>query len=541
MKATKSFVTLCIIVLASTHIWAQPAQKVLNTKITDVTVFMRGAQIKESCAIQLKEGENLLRVVGLTAELDANSIQVEGNPEYTIMSVRHQFNYSTDAASNPRIKAVSDSLDEAKFKQQELAGLKNVVAQEKALLESNRKITGENSTLVVEDLQDMANFFRKRFQELEYKRIELEDKERKNNGEVIRLQNLLNSMNARKGSNPGEILLSVQSSKSINSSLVFSYVVRNAGWYPIYDLRASDVNSPIDFVYRAKVYQSTGRDWERVNLTISTGNPTIGGVIPNLYPWYLNIREQVLFAQGRANAEMKYNETPSVREDSMKDSGMSSSRVITSADYTTIENNTVNTEFKISVPYDIPSDNQQYDVIMQTQSLKAEYMHVTVPKLDNDAFLRAQVTDWAQYSLLPGESNIYFKGTFVGKGYIDPAQANDTLSLSLGRDRGINIKREMLKEYSKTGIFGSKQQTSRAYEITVQNNKKQAVSLEIEDQLPISKTGEIEVITDDISGAQYDTTTGKLTWKVNLAPGETVKKYVRFTVKYPKKKFVSGL
>jgi len=99
----------------------------------------------------------------------------------------------------------------------------------------------------------------------------------------------------------------------------------------------------------------------------------------------------------------------------------------------------------------------------------------------------------------------------------------------------------MLKEYSKTGIFGSKQQTSRAFEITVQNNKKQAIELVIEDQLPISQNSDVEVNTEEISGAQHDANTGKLPWKVNLAPGETIKKQLRFTVKYPKKKYIAGL
>jgi hypothetical protein len=75
----------------------------------------------------------------------------------------------------------------------------------------------------------------------------------------------------------------------------------------------------------------------------------------------------------------------------------------------------------------------------------------------------------------------------------------------------------------------------------VQNNKKQSIQIEIEDQLPISQNSDVEVETEEISGAQYDETTGKLTWKLTLAPGETVKKQVRFNVKYPKKKYVSGL
>ena len=44
-----------------------------------------------------------------------------------------------------------------------------------------------------------------------------------------------------------------------------------------------------------------------------------------------------------------------------------------------------------------------------------------------------------------------------------------------------------------------------------------------------------------VNGAEFNKDTGKLTWKVTLAPGETVKKQIRFNVKYPKKKFISGL
>ena len=529
--------------LISAFSFAQAVPKIIDTRISDVTVFMSGAQVNENGNVQLKEGENLLKLTDLTLYLDPNSIQVEGNPNYTILSVRHQVNYLVDQNSNPKVKAIQDSLHDAQFKQKEIAGLKDALTQEKAMLENNRNVKGANAVLISDDLKDMADFYRARFTEISYKWIELGEQERENNEEINRIQNALNNMNARKGSNPSEILITVIASKAINTTLKVSYVVQSAGWYPVYDLRAEDINSPIEFAYRAKVYQSTGTDWEDVNLTISTGNPTVGGQTPQLFPWYLYMYEPrpIVYEQSNAEESMQLyrNATPSIAGgdyDARKDKAGS-----TSADYTTIQNNTVNTEFKISIPYDIPSDNQQYDVTMQTQTLKAEYAYITVPKLDNDAFLRAQITDWAQYSLLPGESNIYFKGTYVGKGYIDPALANDTLNLSLGRDRGISVKREQIKDYCKTGFFGNKQKTTKAYEITVQNNKKQAISLIIEDQLPLSQNGDIEVETEEISGAQYDAQTGKLTWKVSIAPGETIKKQIRFNVKYPKKKYVTGL
>jgi len=445
----------------------------------------------------------------------------------------------TEATQSPRHKALQDSLEEALFKQKEIAVLKDLLSQEKAMLEYNRNIKGENTTLIAEDLKDMADFFRARLTEIGYKWLELGEKERVNNNEIGRLQNALNSMNARQNTNPSEIIIALNAARATSASLRVSYFVQNAGWYPVYDLRAEDVNSPIAFNYRAKVYQSTGNDWKNINLTISTGNPTVGGQIPNLLPWYLyeSQPQYKTLESAAANRPMAANQTPAVA--AYDNEGLFDKK--TSADYVTVQNNTVNTEFKIAIPYTIPSDNVQYDVAMKTETLKATYAYITVPKLDNDAFLKARITDWAQYSLLPGESNIYFKGTFVGKGYIDPAQANDTLDLSLGRDRGISVKRDMLKDFCKNNLLGGKKTTSKAYEITIQNNKRQSIELIIEDQIPVSSSGEITVEMEENSGASYDNTTGKLTWKQVLQPGETVKKQLRFTVSYPKKVVVVGL
>jgi hypothetical protein len=73
-------------------------------------------------------------------------------------------------------------------------------------------------------------------------------------------------MNSRKGTNPSEVLVTLIAAKAGSANLKVSYLAQSAGWYPVYDLRAEDINSPIEFSYRAKVYQSTGRDWEDVNL-----------------------------------------------------------------------------------------------------------------------------------------------------------------------------------------------------------------------------------------------------------------------------------
>lgn len=74
------------------------------------------------------------------------------------------------------------------------------------------------------------------------------------------------------------------------------------------------------------------------------------------------------------------------------------------------------------------------------------------------------------------------------------------------------------------------------WNIEVRNGKKQAVSIVIEDQYPLSTTEEIEVKLEQSKGAINDPASGQLLWKLNIAPGKTEKLNFRFSVRYPGKR-----
>ena len=119
MKHFLFLITACLLQQAA---MAQ-SSKTTSMPVTDVTVFMSGAQVTHSDMVTLKAGENLIRITDLTANLDPNSIQVEGNSNYLIVSVRHQLDYTIQPNSNPKAKQILDSLDDLRFKQKELSGL----------------------------------------------------------------------------------------------------------------------------------------------------------------------------------------------------------------------------------------------------------------------------------------------------------------------------------------------------------------------------------------------------------------------------------
>jgi uncharacterized protein (TIGR02231 family) len=138
---------------------------------------------------------------------------------------------------------------------------------------------------------------------------------------------------------------------------------------------------------------------------------------------------------------------------------------------------------------------------------------------------------------LPGQANIIYEGTYVGKSFIDPASTQDTLNLTLGRDKRVAIKREKLIDFSSIKFLGSNKLQKLTYEITVRNNKSEQVNILLKDQFPLTTNKDIEVeLIDDGKATSVNTEIGVLNWQLTLAPGEIKKVRYTYTVKYPKDK-----
>ena len=198
-----------------------------------------------------------------------------------------------------------------------------------------------------------------------------------------------------------------------------------------------------------------------------------------------------------------------------------------------VENQTT-VEIQVAEPYSIKTNGERTLVDLKTYEIPATYRYSAIPKLEKDAFLLAEMADWSQYNLLEGESNLYFEDGFVGRSILNPAALQDTLQISMGRDRSIVMQREKVDQFSKKRTIGSNITESRGYEITLKNNKSQAVTLQLKDQIPVSVNSTIAVTTGELSGGVLDPVTGIVTWEISLPPGGQQKLSLRYEVKYPK-------
>jgi hypothetical protein len=192
--------------------------------------------------------------------------------------------------------------------------------------------------------------------------------------------------------------------------------------------------------------------------------------------------------------------------------------------------------YKIEDKYSLETDGKTTTIRIKDFSVPALYDYYSAPKIDASAFLTAKILNWQEYDLQPGEVNLYFEGTFLGKTYIDLATAPDTLSISLGKDNNVRIHRKLVKEYSSKKFIGNNQTESKQYEISIRNTKKVPVTIRVEDQVPVSVNKEIDVDNINASNAELDKLTGIITWIIELQPGQEKQLSFTYSVKYPKDK-----
>jgi uncharacterized protein (TIGR02231 family) len=540
----KLFSGLALIVLTFNGI-GQQKEVAVSSEIKKVTVFLSGAQVTREANVNLKAGSNLIKFTDITANLDVNSLQVVGNKGFTIVSVNHQFNYMAEPQKSKQYKQIKDSLDDVTLKLNMRKSMRMVYTEEKNLLLANKSMGGAQRGVVVEDVMEMAEYFRTHLKEIELKLIDIQLEEKEFVELQQRLQNQLNQLSGQTHRNTSEIVVNISSKTATTAKMQLTYHVYDAGWIPFYDIRSNAIGGPVELNYKAHVRQNTGYDWDNIEISLSTGNPTINNDKPTVYPWilqYYDASTRGAYYKAPSAPAAQLSEIQITSQDKKRKSDDSEVESASLADFSQVVESGVNTEFKISVPYSVATGSSPSTIEIKNHNLDAGYKYYAAPKFSNNAFLLADVTGWDNLNLLPGESGIFYEGTYVGKSFINPNVTSDTLQLSLGADKGVVVDRKKLNEQCKKVTMGSSRKTTTAYEISVRNTKSKEVEIVIEDQIPISRIKEIEVSLDNKTGnPEYNAETGMLKWRTKIAPGETVKYQFTYTVKHPKDKVVSNL
>ena len=531
------FLVACSLTAATS---AQP--KTVSSDIKEVEAFLSGALITRTAKPTVDAGTTELVFDKLPGTINQNNIGVTGTGDAVILSVVHRLNYLDPEKKNPEIKKLEAILDTLNRGLDEMLDEKSVYTEEQSMLLANKSTGGANIGVTADNLSKVADLLRRRLTEVKDKLTTLKYKEKKLREEIDRYNKQLADKNAKYSQPTSAVVVTVSAKERTTVNLELTYFVPNAGWKPMYDLRAKDSSSPLQVNFKADLFQSTGEDWDNVKLTLSTGNPSSGGTKPELQPWYLDYLVIEVYRKYQNRIDDRNAPAAVARPQAEGDMQMAEVEISTLKNFITENSSRFIASFTVAIPYSIPSDGKNHSAEIKRFTMNSEYVYFAAPKLDKDAFLVARTTGWGDVNLLPGEANVYFEGSFVGTTFINTATTDDTLDVSLGRDKRVVITREKNKDVSgSTGIFGANKSKQLAYTISIRNTRKEAVKLILEEPVPISRQKDIEVKINELSGGDLNAVTGKVTWTLNLPSGETVKKNISFTVKYPKDKTISNL
>jgi uncharacterized protein (TIGR02231 family) len=545
----KTILSAFLLVTALT--WAQ--KSIFTTaKVKAATVYFNAAEISQTTNVNLPLGTSEIVIKNVAVNLNENSVQIGAPATLTVLSVQFTNDYVSEYEidlKSPVLKRVKDSIILVQKEILKVGNSKNAEVKTLTLLDRNQQVSGINSGLNVMELMKMVDYYKNKQTEIANTINTLTEKEQKLNEILKKLNNKLEvDTSKEEKTSSGKLIVQVMNNLAGAVPLDITYLSNNASWTPFYDLRTESVTAPINMMYKAQVVQNTGIDWKKVKLTLSSGIPNQNNQAPLLNSWFLNYRQNEVMAATygmRRDKKTMQGVAGGVQIKGDPDAEMTAQPIMLAessvTNYTTVSENQLNISFDIDIPYDILSNGKVHSVSLKEIKLPASYKYYAVPKAEKDAFLLAEIADYSKYNLLRGEANIIFEGMYVGKTFIEPSQTSDTLSLSMGRDKKVSIKREKVVDQSGTKFLSSKKEQTFTFDITVRNNKKEAIEMVLKDQYPLSSNKDIEVELLQSDNAKVNLETGILSWQLKMKPTETKKIRISYKVRYPKDQVIENL
>lgn len=533
-KITTLFIlsSITIYSFAQTNPKKDKNEKEIKPAIDHVTVYMNSAEVSRTMNVTLPEGSSTLVIPRVSSKIDSKSIKGTLGNNAKVVGIDYNTNTLTSGTrDSTRLQKIEDTLKLVDKEIRKLNSNLKSYQSELLMIEKNNTLGQGQNGMSVADLIKLSDLYRARVYELNTKIYTT-------NESIASLNDLIAQYQQRKTKLHGaikydtyyQIKIYVQCDAPTTTSLNIKYLVGSAAWTPSYDISVQEVSNYVNIDYYARLMNQTGEDWEKVNITLSTSDPTVSQTLPSLQPWTINFG-------GSANNEGRLdNFSPKIVSKSQASSQNFGLSVLDGVQFEEVDLPDVAIEFDIKEKYSIYSDSKPYTVEVTKYKVDATFQYFAIPKADHDAFLMAQIVGWEKLNLIEGPTNIYFRGTFIGNSYIKPGYANDTLDISMGRDKKVLINRVKIEDKDSKKMLGTEKKEKFTYRINVRNTNAAAIQLDLLDQIPVSQNAEIKIGDVSHKDAELDEFSGQLRYRIKLEPGQAKEYTISFSVTYPKNK-----
>ena len=257
-----------------------------ETAIQNVTVFSSGARIERSASVSILPGRTEISFAGLSNQLDQQSVQLKADADITLLSVQSTKDFLSERKIEQEEKIFIERNNSLKDKLDLDLKLLDVYKNEEAMLIKNQVIGGTSGVKTTE-LKDALDLQRQRLTEVYQKQLEIQKRILEEQQDLQRFKLQLQEISKKKDSINYIVTALVDSKETKNVKFQLLYNIKDAGWYPTYDVRINDVTGPLKVLMNANVFQRSGETWKDISLILSTGNPNDNATPSSLQPWML--------------------------------------------------------------------------------------------------------------------------------------------------------------------------------------------------------------------------------------------------------------
>ncbi len=486
---------------------------VADSWIASVTVFVDHARVTRVAKHVLGVGPQRMEFRGLPRSLDPQSIRISGRAA-TSMKILRVDSKLAQQSELPveQIQALEAELAQLKREEDNdadrLETLGKQIAQLDGLADSGRlmvegliqgKITLEHHSQLLDYLGRQRELLTSERRQRVTQRAERQKVISAKNTELSRLKKQTHSTAYHVG-------VEVDLKQAGEVEIELTYVVPNASWTPLYDIRLR--GEQLELTYLAEVQQNTGEDWHGVNLTLSTARPTLATQLPILRPQYLStapaypaaaaVPTYARTAVFEGERERKVDNLELFEAESAN-LALTDQAPMTPAQAETAQvqvSDAGNVTFRIAGSSNIPSDGTPQKTTIGIFPLQPTLDYVTVPKLNPVAIRRAKMENTTGCTLLPGLAQIFLADDFLGTSELPLIALDQQLKLFFGVDDRIQIQRRRTKQAVSTTFFKGRKHLEYAYEIRLHNHTEHKQMLTLVDQIPLSQSESVQVRLD---------------------------------------------
>lgn len=565
---TKILVVAIISVALLANASAQEIE--VKSKVDKVVLLQTSAEITRSTKTQLPLGRSKIIFSGIPQNLNPDSLRVSGSGlmGISIAGVEQQTRHliqdvSKEAADlEKKIQQLKRDLSGIELQKARLTAQKNLlqsVALDKPSPTEQKDVLRPRTS---QEMGQVLGFVAEASAKIDNEAKLADEKKEDIDTELEKLQAELSEVETG-GKEESVVEVSLNADKAGEANLSLTYQVSGASWRPAYNFNFENLGKEPE--YRLETYalasQSTGEDWDNVELSFSTAQSHLGLNRPIVAARILDIFKVqampasvgMMRAQSMAKSSARAFGGASEEADDMelKENVLADAPIPKQATDQLAEISTLGVvTYKVPARLTIKSGGAVEKLKLTEAKLKGAVRNIAIPTMSTLVYREAKLENTMDAPLLPGQVAVFSNGNYVGKQYVPYTQQNKELLLSVGVSDDISVTRKQVKKFEDdSGVVRSIRRIQTGYEIEVENHGSQAAVVNIVEPSPVSRNDEIKVALTKVVPAALDAKDDKrvqkdegvLEWQVALEPKKKGKVEYESSVEFASGTNVTGI